>query len=146
MDRVHVDLAVESGKSFFMIQILIVDDEADTHLLYKLKLKKIFAPVGSLEIMSFLSGKECLEYLKSHKGAPIDLILTDINMPEMDGFELLKEIRKFDSVTPIYVVSAYESAEYKRRASQLGSNRYLSKPVDFNLLGEAFKADLNISF
>ena len=129
-----------------MTNILIVDDEADTHLLYKLKLNKIFAPVGRVSIISFLSGKDCLSYLNAHKDETIDLILTDINMPEMDGFELLKEIRKMDQVTPIYVVSAYESAEYKRKASQLGSNRYLSKPVDFNLLGEAFKADLNINF
>lgn len=129
-----------------MIQIVIVDDEADTHLLYKLKLKKIFASVGNLDIVSFLNAKECLAYLKAHKGPPIDLILTDINMPEMDGFELLREIRRFDKIIPIYVVSAYESAEYKRRASQLGSNRYLSKPVDFNLLGEAFKTDLNLNF
>jgi two-component system response regulator YesN len=43
-------------------------------------------------------------------------------------------------------VSAYESSEFRNRAEQLGAQRFLSKPVDFNALGEALKADLNLNF
>ncbi|MNJ91226.1 Transcriptional regulatory protein ZraR [compost metagenome] len=129
-----------------MTHIVIVDDEADTHLLYKLKLKKLFAPIGDLNLVSFLKAQDCLDYLHNTNSPPVDLILSDINMPEMDGFELLQEIQKLKHPVPVYVVSAYESSEYKNKARHLGAVRFLSKPVDFNQLGEALKTDLNLSF
>lgn len=128
-----------------MIHILIVDDEADTHLLYKLKLKKLFGSISDLKLVSFLSAKECLEYLKRTDTPPVDLILSDINMPEMDGFELLSEVRKSHKILPFYVVSAYESTDYRAKAEALGAQRFLSKPVDFAVLTEALKTDLNLS-
>lgn len=129
-----------------MTHIVIVDDEADTHLLYKLKLKKLFAPLGEVSLISFLKAQDCLDYLNNPATPKVDLILSDINMPGMDGFELLQEIQKLHKDIPVYVVSAYESSEYKNRARSLGAKRFLSKPVDFNQLGEAFKNDLNLSF
>lgn len=128
-----------------MIHIVIVDDEADTHLLYKLKFKKFFASLGDLKLVSFLSAKDCLEYLKKSDTPHVDLIMSDINMPDMDGFELLQEVRKFDKDLPFYVVSAYESTEFRTKAENLGAQRFLSKPVDFNALNEALRTDLNLS-
>lgn len=128
-----------------MIHIVIVDDEADTHLLYKLKFKKFFALLGDLKLVSFLSAKDCLSYLRRADTPHVDLIMSDINMPEMDGFELLQEVRKFDPTMPFYVVSAYESTEFRTKAESLGAQRFLSKPVDFNALNEALKVDLNLS-
>ncbi|MFM6930069.1 MAG: response regulator [Bdellovibrio sp.] len=129
-----------------MIHIVIVDDEADTHLLYKLKFKKFFASQGEVHLVSFLSAADCLNYLRLKDTPPVDLIMSDINMPDMDGFELLQEVRKFNLNVPFYIVSAYESSEFRNRAEQLGSQRFLSKPVDFNALGEALKIDLNLNF
>lgn len=128
-----------------MIHIVIVDDEADTHLLYKLKFKKFFASLGDLKLVSFLSAKDCLEYLRRPDTPPVDLIMSDINMPDMDGFELLQEVRKLNGTLPFYVVSAYESNEFRAKAESLGAQRFLSKPVDFNALNEALKADLDLS-
>ena len=129
-----------------MIHLVIVDDEADTHLLYKLKFKKFFASQGDLKLVSFLSAVDCLNYLRRPDTPPVDLILSDINMPDMDGFELLQEVRQFNPNVLFYMVSAYESSEFRNRAEQLGAQRFLSKPVDFNILGEALKTDLNLSF
>jgi YesN/AraC family two-component response regulator len=128
-----------------MTHIVIVDDEADTHLLYKLKLKKLFLAWGDVNLTSFLKATECLAYLKDPNSPKVDLILSDINMPEMDGFELLQEVQKLNKSTPVYVVSAYESNEFKHKAQNLGAARFLSKPVDFSALGEALKSDLNIN-
>lgn len=127
-----------------MIHILIVDDEADTHLLYKLKFKKLFASLGELNLVSFLSAPESLEYLEKPTTPPVDLVLTDINMPDMDGFELLQELRKNYPKIPVYMVSAYESPEYRVKAHSLGASRFLSKPVDFHALIEMIKKDLTL--
>lgn len=145
MDRVCPDPTIESRENL-MTHIVIVDDEADTHLLYKLKLKKLFSSVGDLNLVSFMKGSDCIDYLRDKNSPPVDLILSDINMPEMDGFELLKEIKRINHDLPVYMVSAYESSEYKNRAKDLGAKRFLSKPVDFSLLGEALKSDLNLTF
>lgn len=127
-----------------MIHIVIVDDEADTHLLYKLKFKKLFANLGNLNLVSFLNAPECLRYLERQDIPPVDLILSDINMPDMDGFELLQKVHSMNSRIPFYMVSAYESPEFRLKANSLGATRFLSKPVDFNLLGDMLKKDLSI--
>ena len=129
----------------FMIHIVIVDDEADTHLLYKLKFKKMFAHWGELNLVSFLNAQECMDYLKNPQSQPVDLILSDINMPGMDGFELLKEVHGMSLHMPFYMVSAYESSEFRTKAESLGATRFLRKPVDFHQLGEAVRQDLKLS-
>lgn len=129
-----------------MIHIVIVDDEVDTHLLYKLKFKKLFAHWGELNLVSFLNAPDCLSYLRrTDLSQPVDLILSDINMPGMDGFELLKEVKSMHLNVPFYMVSAYESSEFRNKAESLGATRFLSKPVDFNRLGEAVRQDLKLS-
>lgn len=127
-----------------MIHIVIVDDEADTHLLYKLKFKKIFSDLGELNLVSFLNAHDCLSYLQSHSKPQVDLILSDINMPEMDGFTLLEKIHALDSKIPVYMVSAYESQEFRKKADALGASGFLSKPVDFQVLSTMLKKDLSI--
>lgn len=127
-----------------MIHIVIVDDEADTHLLYKLKFKKLFAHIGDLNLVSFLNARDCLRYLERKDIPPVDLILSDINMPDMDGFELLQKVQGMNSKIPFYMVSAYESPEFRVKADSLGATRFLSKPVDFHLLGDMLRKDLSL--
>lgn len=128
-----------------MINIVVVDDEADTHLLYKLKFKKLFAGIDDLHLVSFLGAAECLNFLNKENPPSVDLILSDINMPKMDGFELLEQIRKIKKEIPVYIVSAYESSEYRSKAEALGAKRFISKPVDFRALGDMLKEDFNWS-
>lgn len=145
MDRVFYVPAPYTRKTEFMIHIVIVDDEADTHLLYKLKFKKLFAHWGELHLTSFLNAPECLDFLKTPEGARVDLILSDINMPGMDGFELLQEVKARQINAPFYMISAYESSEFRNKAESLGATRFLSKPVDFSNLGDAVRQDLKLS-
>ncbi|AHI07218.1 hypothetical protein BDW_13590 [Bdellovibrio bacteriovorus W] len=128
-----------------MTHIVIVDDEADTHMLYKLRFKKIFPNIGeNLKLVSFLSARECLDYLQNPETPKVDVVLSDINMPEMDGFSLLKQIRALSPQLPVYMVSAYESADFRQKALQLGASRFLSKPVDFTALRQMLLTDLQI--
>lgn len=127
-----------------MIQIAIVDDESDTHLLYKLKLKKLFANHGAWELISFLNAYDCIDYLSQNNPPKIDLILTDINMPGMDGFEFLEKVQALTVKIPVYMISAYESVEFRKKANKLGVAHFLSKPVDFHLLSHLVKKDLGV--
>lgn len=145
MDRVRDVITFNAGKNFAVINIVVVDDEADTHLLYKLKFKKLFAGIDDLHLTSFLGADECLSYLKNEEAPKVDLILSDINMPKMDGFELLSQIRQLKKEIPVYIVSAYESLEYRTKAESLGAKRFISKPVDFRALGDMLKEDFNWS-
>lgn len=127
-----------------MIHIVIVDDEADTHLLYKMKMKKLFAPWGELKLVSFLSALDCLTYLEDSETPKIDLLLSDINMPQMDGFELLHRVVSEHKEIPVYMVSAYESLDYRTKAHILGARGFLSKPVDFQLLADLLRQELSL--
>ncbi len=127
-----------------MLHILIVDDEPDTHLLYNFKFKKIFPNPQELQISSFLNATDCFHYLKENPHLKVDLILTDINMPVMDGFEFLQKVHDLHPKLPVYMVSAYESPEFRNRATNLGASQFLSKPVDFNKLSILVKKDLGI--
>lgn len=125
-----------------MIHIIIVDDEADTHLLYKLKFKKMFPENNELSLISFSNGLDCLKYLAQKPTPAVDLIMTDINMPEMDGFELLGKVHEQFPQIPVYMISAYESADFRKKAEQLGAAQFISKPVDFSRLLNCIQSEI----
>lgn len=81
------------------------------------------------EIISVCDGMEALEKLPAEK---IDLIITDLNMPNIDGFELIKAIRENVDYTdiPIIILSSLESEEEIKRGLSTGANSYLVKPFD----------------
>jgi YesN/AraC family two-component response regulator len=74
------------------------------------------------------NGKEAIEKIENKE---YDIVVTDINMPIMNGFELIKYLREeLKLLLPIYVMSAYAAQEYTDQASQLGVEHYLKKPFD----------------
>jgi DNA-binding response OmpR family regulator len=103
-------------------QILIVEDTADLML----NISELLKMEGH-EVSCAINGKEALKHLK--KNTP-DLIITDLIMPVMDGFELIQQIRKnsvWNSV-PILVFSAMPPVENEKRVMELGANSYIKKP------------------
>jgi len=113
-----------------MLNIIAVDDEEDVAALYRVYFKKEVKK-GIVKLTCLTSGKECLEVLATEEGKETDLILCDINMPEMDGFQVLEQVREVYPEITVFMVSAYDSEEYLGRASELGSDNYFTKPVDF---------------
>lgn len=74
------------------------------------------------------NGQEALEQIKNKK---YNVIVTDVNMPVMNGFELIKHVRDELKLTvPIYIMSAYAAIEYTNKATELGIEHYLKKPFD----------------
>src|SRR5215831_14065876 len=80
------------------------------------------------------SGEGALELLKRGIRPELILILSDINMPGMDGLQLLHEIRRGWPQLSVMMVTAYGDDERRRRAAELGAVDFLSKPVDFEYL------------
>ena len=103
------------------ITILIAEDEESNFLLLQTILKR------QCKVLHAMTGKELLEiYKKDHA----DLILMDIKMPEMNGIDALKEIRKFDKDIPIIMQSAYAFENDMEAARQAGSNEFMTKPIN----------------
>ncbi|WP_020606377.1 response regulator [Spirosoma spitsbergense] len=118
-----------------MKKILVVDDETDVKDLF---LQRFRREIRNAEFQLHFanSGEEALAYLADHTSEVI-LILSDINMPGMSGFELLRHIRD-DFQTPpppvVMMITAYGDPDSQQQAVQLGANDFLTKPLDFAVL------------
>src|SRR5689334_18102573 len=110
-------------------KILIVDDEPDLELLINQRFRKQIRG-GVFEFVFAINGREALEKLEEHP--EIGLIMTDINMPEMDGLTLLEKIKPFSRPLKAVVVSAYADLQNIRTAMNKGAFDFVTKPVDFN--------------
>ncbi|WP_338761326.1 response regulator [Bernardetia sp. ABR2-2B] len=118
-------------------RILIVDDDV----------RNVFVMTSALEnhdadIVEAFNGKEALEALEDE---PVDLVLMDIMMPIMNGFETIENIRKQEKWKdlPIIAVTAKALDEDRRKCLEMGANDYMTKPVDYTILMKKIKQHLN---
>ncbi len=107
-----------------METVLIVDDEKN----YPLILSAVLQDVG-YETLTANSGMEALEIL-NHANADVDLVLTDMKMPVMDGIELLEKIKTINPHLPVMMMTAYGTVEKAVEAMQKGAYNYILKPFD----------------
>lgn len=114
-----------------MKNILIVDDESRLLQSIKAGLK---AYKDRFSVQSALNGREAMDILAAQK---IDLIVTDLRMPEVDGFELLAHISSRYPFLPTIVMTAFATPEIEEQISADGSLVLLEKPLDFDRLAEA---------
>jgi YesN/AraC family two-component response regulator len=82
----------------------------------------------------FFSGENALEYLDNIKAADIVLILSDINMPGMNGLELLRLIKERFPHLKVFMITAYDDETKYKTAMKYGADEYLTKPIDFEML------------
>ncbi|MGB7842572.1 MAG: adenylate/guanylate cyclase domain-containing protein [Salinimicrobium sp.] len=111
-----------------MAKILVVDDEADLQILIQQKFRQRIRQ-KDYEFIFAMNGREALEKLKQNPD--IDLVLSDINMPEMDGLTLLSKIKETNSLLKSIIVSAYGDMDNIRIAMNRGAFDFVTKPVDF---------------
>lgn len=126
----------KAGSNLPLANLLLVDDnEADIELSRIMLVEHAHLQCN---LLSAHDAEEALDRLQSSKrdGNPVDLMLLDINMPGMDGFELLEEIRKVDALKDIPVVMCTTSSYDKdmERAKALGVAGYMTKPAEFGKL------------
>jgi CheY-like chemotaxis protein len=85
------------------------------------------------------SGEQALDRLAEEFQPVLIAVLSDINMPGMDGLELLGEIKERRPDLPVMMVTAYGDDERRRRARELGASEFINKPVDFDQLKESLR-------
>src|SRR5262245_34010197 len=85
------------------------------------------------------SGEQALDRIGEEIQPTLIVVLSDINMPGMDGLELLGEVKQRRPDLPVMMVTAYGDDERRRRASELGASKFITKPVDFDQLKEQLR-------
>lgn len=111
-----------------MAKIMVVDDETDLEILIKQKFRKQIRQ-NEYEFVFAINGRDALEKLVEHPG--IDIVLSDINMPEMDGLTLLTELHESSPLIKSVIVSAYGDMENIRIAMNRGAFDFITKPINF---------------
>ena len=115
------------------VSILVVDDETDVAELFRQQFRRE-ARQGTYVLHFAASGEEALDKLCAGIEPRLRVILSDINMPVMDGQELLREIKTRRPDLPVMMVTAYGDDERRRLASEYGAAEFITKPVDFDFL------------
>lgn len=120
--------------------IAVVDDELEMEHIYSLLLEKQIKR-GLIKVKFFSDSRLFVDWLKSNNP---DLILTDINMPHLDGPNLMNLVRRAGRSIPTYFVSGHEESEFTKIMKELGVYRFLSKPLNFNNVLGLIELDLGI--
>lgn len=111
-----------------MTRILVVDDEPDLETLIRQKFRKKIKE-SHYDFLFAENGQKALDVLQGNED--VDLVLTDINMPEMDGLTLLSKLNERNYFLKTVIVSAYGDMENIRTAMNLGAFDFITKPIDF---------------
>ena len=113
--------------------ILVVDDEPDVAELFRQRVRRETRQ-GTYVMHFAASGAEALDRLAGEIQPTLIAVFSDINMPGMDGLELLAEIKQQFPDLPVMMVTAYEDNERRKRAAEYGAAEFITKPVDFDQL------------
>jgi DNA-binding response OmpR family regulator len=118
-------------------RILYAEDDSDTREMICIALE--------LEGFEIVCPESPLEFINRAKAESWDIFMLDNWMPEINGVELCKAIRKFDSVTPIvfYSAAAYEAE--RKKALDCGAQAYITKPASLDALAEALHSAMKVS-
>jgi two-component system, response regulator, stage 0 sporulation protein F len=120
------------------VSILVVDDEPDVAELFRQQFRR--ETRQGTYVMHFAgSGEQAMDMLAGEIRPELIVILSDINMPGMDGLQLLDEIKQSRPDLPVMMVTAYGDDDRRRRAEQLGASEFITKPVDFAHLKERLR-------
>src|SRR4029079_12140076 len=111
-----------------MTKILVADDEVDLEILIKQKVRRQIRQ-HKYEFIFAVNGNDALEKLQQH--TDVEVVLSDINMPEMDGLTLLSRLKEMSPLIKAVIVSAYGDMDNIRTAMNRGAFDFLCKPVNF---------------
>jgi len=112
------------------VSILVVDDEADVAELFRQQFRREVRQ-GQYVIHFAQSAEEALGKLDDGIRPELIVVLSDINMPGMDGLGLLRRVKEQRADLPVIMVTAYGDDERRRKAAEFGAREFVTKPVDF---------------
>jgi CheY-like chemotaxis protein len=122
-------------KSNEEITVLVVDDEGSLRKSIVRNLE-----IEDFNVLSAANGREAIEIVKAQK---IDFVLSDVRMPDMDGVELLDEIRKYSPTVPIVVLMTGFAEVSKEEVLEKGALDLIAKPFDIDAIVEVIKESVN---
>jgi CheY-like chemotaxis protein len=117
------------------MRLIVVDDEKDIQLLFQQKFRKELRR-GEIQIHYAFDGHSALELIEGIENPESYLILTDINMPRMNGIELLKKIKERYPKLKVIMITAYGDEQNVDTAKKYGAEEYFIKPIEFEILKE----------
>ncbi len=109
---------------------LVVDDEPDAEVLFRQQFRRDLR-AGRYTMEFAQSASAALQRITDAAGVSLILILSDINMPGMNGLELLPKAKALRPDVPVIMITAYGDAETKRKALERGAEALFTKPIDF---------------
>ena len=112
---------------------MVVDDEEDVKMLFQQRFRKEIRS-GSVEFQFAYSGESALDYLQKDGHGKVSQIFSDINMPGMDGLELLRKVKEKYSHLKVSMITAYADEHNLNQAKAYGCDDYFTKPLDFTNL------------
>lgn len=116
-------------------RIIVIEDQEDLAALYEASLKK-----AGYEVINAYTGEEGVAEFQAG-GA--DVIMLDMTLPEMNGVQVLQEIRNLSTSVPVVVVTGETSDETRQQCERLGDNEYLTKPADYKSLLHTIRRSLS---
>jgi len=116
-------------------KVLIVDDEPDVELLFRQRFRQELRD-HAMDFHFAFSAESALAFLKGLSPFDVVLLLSDINMPGMNGLELLRLVKTDYPDLKVIMVTAYGDEANHQAAMNYGADDFITKPVDFRLLKE----------
>jgi CheY-like chemotaxis protein len=113
------------------MKIMVVDDERDVEILFRQQFRREVKE-GKVELCYAFSGEEALDYLNATSPPDVVWVLSDINMPGMNGLELLKTLQAQYPAIRVSMITAYGDEQNFRTAMSTGAKHYFTKPIDFD--------------
>ena len=123
------------------VSVLVVDDEPDLEVLFRQQFRRELR--ARRFVMDFAgSAAQALDRISDTSEQTLILILSDVNMPGMNGLEMLPELRARRPDVPVIMITAYGDAETRKTALERGAQALLTKPIDFGQVRQAIDARL----
>jgi len=121
-------------------KVILVDDSKTILATAQMALEDLESS-GAVTLVTYQNPAELLDLL-INGSEDFDLLISDINMPQMDGFELLKAIKKDFAQIKVLIISAYDSDGYRTKSLELGALHFFEKPLNFTRLKETIDKEL----
>jgi len=115
--------SIQTDKYVWIDKIILVVEDIDLNFLY---ISELLKPTGTM-IIHAMNGKEAVERCQSEEN--IDIVLMDIYMPIMNGYEATRQIKQIRPELPVIAQTAYAMAEDRKRAIEAGCDDFIAKPI-----------------
>lgn len=120
-----------------MKKILILDDELEVDFLFKVMFEDEIEE-KKITIKYFSNPHECVQFVMNNSSEAYDYILSDINMPQINGIQFITQLRQNGYQGKVGLMSAYLMDDFKNEMKELNIETFITKPIDFHSLRKLF--------